>query len=320
MNISKKSVKKISLGIIILLIVSTLGFSWYVAGLLVNKPLSERPQFCMVPARTCVIRLLKKFHMEDEKIVVELTSFDGTKLRGLYFPSKNNAAVIVQHGYGGHMGSVMHIAHMLHEQGYGVITMDLRAHGSSGGEQVTFGKNEARDMQYVFDYLKNRKEVNADKIGLYGWSLGGATVLLHGDHNKEVKSVIADSPFDAINYENMQQFTDTPWPFPALFRFFSSIRSDTDFDKNAPINNLDAYQNKPLFLMIAGSDQVVDPQSGERLLKKLNNSTLQIWREPTFGHIRFSFDAKNKFSRKVLRFFNTTLSPSPLKTGSSYEQ
>lgn len=258
--------------------------------------------------------------MNDAKIAVELTSFDGTKLRGLYFPSKNSAAVIVQHGYGGHMGSVLHIAHMLYEQGYGVITMDLRAHGSSGGERVTFGKNESKDMQYVFDYLKSRPEVVPTKIGLYGWSLGGATVLLHGDHNKEVKSVIADSPFDAINYQNMQQFTDTFWPFPALFQFFASIRSDTDFDKNAPINNLAAYQTKPLFLMIAGSDQVVDPLSGERLVKKLNNSKIQIWREPGFGHVRFSFDAPEKFSNKIITFFNSTLLPSPLKTGSNDEK
>ncbi len=169
--------KKTSLVLITVALIGVVAVSWWGAGIIVNKPIAERPNFCIVKSRLCLKNQLEELALTEVKIEVELTSFDDTTLKGLYFPSRNGAAIIVQHGYGGHSGSVLHIAKIFYQQGFGVLTMDLRAHGRSGGELVTFGRDEAKDMQYAFDYLVSRKEVNADKIGLYGWSLGGATVL-----------------------------------------------------------------------------------------------------------------------------------------------
>jgi uncharacterized protein len=305
----RTAIKRILLSLVTLSVLGAVGLTWYGSGVLINKPIAERHDFCTGEAKFCTSQLLSKLNMVKLEIPVELTSFDGTPLRGSYFPSKNGAAVIVQHGYGGHRGTVLHIASMLHNHGFSVITMDLRGHGESGGEIVTFGRDESKDMQVVFDYLSQRSEVNPEKIGIYGWSLGGATVLLHGAMNPDVKAVAADSPFDAINYENMAEFSDTIWPLPMLLKFFSSIRADVDFETEAPIAHLDAYKTKPLFLMLAGSDTVVDPKSGDRLLKKLNNKNVKVWKEPSFGHVRFSFDAAERFERELVQFFATHLKP-----------
>lgn len=301
--------KRTVIGLASVAVLAALGISWYVAGLLVNKPIAQRYDFCSDKATTCLKNVLEKYQLKDKEIKVNLVSFDGTQLKGSYFPSTNGAAVIVQHGYGGHRGSVMHIAAMLQKHGFGTLVMDLRAHGESSGELVTFGRDESKDMQIVFDYLKNRADVDGDKIGIYGWSLGGATVLLHGDMNKEVKAVVADSPFDAINYANLAEFTDLPWPMPALITSFTSMRSGVDYELEAPIAHLDAYPETPLFLMIAGADQVVDAGSGERLLAKLDAKKVKVWREPTFGHVRFSFDAPVKFEIDIVEFYNHHLSP-----------
>ena len=309
MSKAKKIIKIITGAFFSLALLGGIYISWYTAGVIVNKPVAERFDFCQGFKGTCVSSLLQKFGMSNDSVDVALTSFDGTELKGNYFPSKNGAAVIVQHGYGGHRGSVMHIANMLYQQGFGVITMDLRAHGLSGGELVTFGRDESKDMQVVFDYLKSRDDVNEEKIGIYGWSLGGATVLLHGSMNDQVKAVVADSPFDGINYENMKEFTDAIWPLPSMIQFFTGIRSGVDFDKYAPIANLDVYQDKPLFIMIAGADTVVDAESGERIVSKLNNPKVKVWREPSYGHVKFSFDAPEKFSNDVGAFFTEHLKP-----------
>jgi len=294
-----------------------LGVSWWGAGVLVIKPISERRDFCSGKAKTCLKTKLEQYQLTDVKIEVVLNSFDNTQLKGLYLPSRNGAAVIVQHGYGNHAGSVLHIANMLYQQGYGVLTMDLRTHGRSEGELVTFGRDEAKDMQYAFDYLVAREDVNPEKIGIYGWSLGGATVLIHGANNPGVKAVVADSPFDAINYENMKEFIDLPWPMPSIVRFFTSVRSGVDFDKDSPMTNISAYRTKPLFIMIAGKDTVVDHNSGERIVTAINamettterTKDLIIWREPNYKHVRFSFNAPEKFSKDVGAFFKKHLHP-----------
>ncbi len=142
-------------------------------------------------------------------------------------------------------------------------------------------------------------------------------MLLHGARNSGVKAVVTDSSFDAINVENMKQFTDTPWPMPALITFFTGLRSGVDFETNAPIANLDAYKTKPLFILIAGSDTVVDPESGERLVQALkalspssnSNQQITVWREHSFEHVRFSLDAPEKFSKDIGVFFKRHLDP-----------
>jgi len=304
-----KIIKRATIAIIVLALIYAFVVSWYGARLLVIKPQAQRMDFCQGNKQYCFPDLLKKYKLTDLETKVELKSFDGTVLKGSYFPSKNGAAIIASHGYGGFRGRMVHIAAMLVEQGFGVIIMDLRAHGESGGEVVTFGRDESKDMQYVFDYLQSRDEVNPNKIGLYGWSLGAATVLLHGNLNHEVKAVVADSAFDAINYDNMQEFTDTNWPLPYLLTLFSSIISGVDFDQEAPIANLEAYKTTPLFLLIPGSDTKVDADSGERLVQAMDEYNLTIWREPTFEHVRFSRNEPLQFSQRVGDFFRENLMP-----------
>ena len=69
--------------------------------------------------------------------------------------------------------------------------------------------------------------------------------------------------------------------------------------------------------MIAGKDTVVDRNSGERIvtaIKALEPSPekaldLKVWREPNYKHVRFSFNAPEKFSKDVGAFFKKHLKP-----------
>jgi len=86
----------------------------------------------------CPTKILKLFDLQSVKVDVSLTASDGVLLKGYYFPSRNGAAIVVQHGYRGQKDNVMHIANILYQQGYGVMAMDLRAHAQSGGVLVSF--------------------------------------------------------------------------------------------------------------------------------------------------------------------------------------
>lgn len=314
----KNKTKRVLLTTFISIIFIGVLLSWLVAGYLINQPIDKRYDACQPDSiQFCATEMTKLFHLDDVKIEVSLTSYDGTQLKGLYFPSRNGAVVVVQHGLQGQMGNVMHIANILYQHGYGVITMDLRAHGKSSGELVTFGRDESKDMQLVLDYVASREEVDPEKIGLYGWSLGGATVLLSGALSSQVKAVVADSPFDGINTQNITTVSHLFWPIPSMIHYFIGVRADVNLDKEAPIAHLNIYKQKPLFLMIPRADQIVDPQSGERLLKKLNNPNVVVWREPSFGHVRFSFDAPKIFTEKITRFFAQNLKPNEFVPESS---
>ena len=46
-------------------------------------------------------------------------------------------------------------ARFLNEHGYGVLLIDLQAHGETPGERITFGVRESEDVQAAVNYLRN---------------------------------------------------------------------------------------------------------------------------------------------------------------------
>ncbi|CAG8628675.1 9821_t:CDS:2, partial [Ambispora leptoticha] len=56
-----------------------------------------------------------------------------------------------------------------------VVSYDARNHGLSGQSFTTLGQIEACDLQDIIDYVK--KKYQPEKIGLYGFSMGAATLI-----------------------------------------------------------------------------------------------------------------------------------------------
>ena len=65
-------------------------------------------------------------------------------------------------------------AGMLVKADFNVVLMDMRDHWKSTIEdnQVSAGQKEWRDMVGVHDYLVNERGVDAEKIGIFGASMG----------------------------------------------------------------------------------------------------------------------------------------------------
>ena len=87
---------------------------------------------------------------------VTLTSEDGLKLAAWYIPSRNRAAVIVQHGIYMTRAGMLGPAAMLARHGYGVMLVDQRSRGMSEGDTFSFGKYEVRDIEAAYRYLESR--------------------------------------------------------------------------------------------------------------------------------------------------------------------
>ena len=103
---------------------------------------------------------------------VSLKTADGLTLQGWYLPGENGAAIILMHGLGGNRISLLGVAESLVEAGYSALIFDLRAHGESEGEFVPYGGPEAEDVKTAVSYLQTRPEVDPERIGSLGWSLG----------------------------------------------------------------------------------------------------------------------------------------------------
>ena len=132
--------------------------------------------------------------------LVEVTSFDGLKLRGYYYEySPDSPLELIFHGYGGNAerdlsGGVERCFAL----GRSVILIDQRGAGMSEGKVCSFGINERRDcLEWIkfatYKFGKKRPII----IG--GVSMGAATVMMASceDLPKNVVCVMADCGYSS---------------------------------------------------------------------------------------------------------------------------
>jgi fermentation-respiration switch protein FrsA (DUF1100 family) len=73
---------------------------------------------------------------------------------------------------------------------------DMRNHGRSGASPtVTFGHDEAYDLLGAVGYLRGREDVDADRIGVIGYSMGANTVIFASAKTQDIKAAVAVQPF-----------------------------------------------------------------------------------------------------------------------------
>ena len=160
----------------------------------------------------------------------------------------------------------------LAQHGYIVFTMDGRGSGNRGlkFEQATFrqlGTNEMNDQLKGVDYLKSLSYVDADRLGVHGWSFGGfMTTSLMLRHPGIFKCAVAGGPvIDWSMYEVMytERYMDSPQENP---------------DGYANNNLLTKSQNlKGKLLMIHGAqDPVVVWQQSLKFVKSCVDNGVQL--------------------------------------------
>lgn len=156
---------------------------------------------------------------------VEITSFDGLKLRGRYFEQKKGAPIeLLMHGYRGESlrdlsGGVFRCFAL----GRNALLVDHRGSGRSEGNVITFGINESRDCVDWVNFIVENIDPDAD-IFIGGVSMGASTVLLataRGLH-EHVVGVLADCGYSSAErimkkvIREMKLPTDICYPFVKL--------------------------------------------------------------------------------------------------------
>jgi len=123
---------------------------------------------------------------------VALSGADGSPVRAWYVPSRNGAAVIALHGTGGNRLGVARHARLLVRHGYGVLALDLRGHGESGGRSTSLPWRLDRDLDAAVAFLAARPDVAPRRIGALGVSLGGEVALQAAARRADLRAIVAE--------------------------------------------------------------------------------------------------------------------------------
>jgi fermentation-respiration switch protein FrsA (DUF1100 family) len=117
----------------------------------------------------------------------------------LYLPKKSTSVpcVILSHGFGGTKDMILEqYALRFVKAGIAALTYDFRCFGESEGEpkQLFSIANQIEDLKAAINYVRNRKEINPDKIGLWGTSAAGGYGLIMASQDPNITCVIGQCP------------------------------------------------------------------------------------------------------------------------------
>ena len=81
---------------------------------------------------------------------------------------------------------------MLIRHGYGVLLLDRRGEGASEGDYNAFGWAGERDLRAAIGFLQQRPDVDPDRIGGLGLSVGGELLLQTAAHTPALRAVVSE--------------------------------------------------------------------------------------------------------------------------------
>ncbi|MCX6020751.1 MAG: alpha/beta fold hydrolase [Chloroflexi bacterium] len=242
---------------------------------------------------------------------VSFESSDGAVLRGWFIPGRSRATVALAHGLWMDRQSMLPIATALHQRaGVSLLLFDFRSVGESGGDRITFGYREQGDLAAAVDYLESRPDVDPQRIGAMGNSLGAAVTLLTAAARPDIAAVAADSPFtsvDSIIENSFQLLTGLP-PFPLGLLAVGISEWELGFPpaEVAPLRAVGRISPRPLFLIHGLRDKLI-PYSQSEALYDAAGAPKELWLVPGADHVGARTTATAAYEQRVAAFFRRHL-------------
>jgi len=134
---------------------------------------------------------------------VTFVSTDGTSLAGLFYEAFNppTPGVVLVHMMGRSKDEWSPTAERLQEAGITVLAMDLRGHGSSGGNGAMLAPMVG-DVQAAVQWLSARPGVRPDALAVVGASLGANLAAIAAAGVATVRGVALISP--SLDYRGVR--------------------------------------------------------------------------------------------------------------------
>jgi fermentation-respiration switch protein FrsA (DUF1100 family) len=233
---------------------------------------------------------------------VKLETSDGLELEGWYVPSKNRAAVIVFPGRSGTQKQ----ARMLARHGYGVLLYDRRGEGESEGDPNSFGWDFDKDIHAGIDFLQRRADVDPERIGGFGSSVGGEMMLQTAAGTKELAAVVSEGAGARTLGEEVDDVSGFEKVTTAINYGVRDL-SNSVFQNRLPPDNLVDLVPKiaptPIFLIHGGAD---DAGTRNPDYFRAAREPKQIW-EAWGGHTDGIDEQPREYERRVVAFYDDTL-------------
>lgn len=266
------------------------GLAWIFVGGLI-RPLCAPPAF------------LPDFPSPE---IVQLNPEDGLLLPAWYYPSQNGAAILAMGGNTGALGANLPEVAPLLEAGYGVLQLSARV-CATPARPVTLGALEVRDAAAGLAFLQARAEVDPARIGVFGFSMGGAGAIRAAAREVDIAAVLAEGGYfnlgkDIVEPEAKESLVRKVFLYTIADVFW--LRTGANPWQISPVDEIGAISPRPVFLIYgefeadSGRAQAQFDAAGE---------PKALWIVPGGDHGQNYRVAPEEYTRRVVTFFEQTL-------------
>ena len=237
---------------------------------------------------------------------VSFTSSDGLELSGWYHPSRNRAAVIVVHGGGGDRTGAVGHAELLARHGFGALVYDSRGRGESEGSPVGFGWGWPKDVAGALAFLRERPDVDPERIGGLGLSRGADVLIQVAAEDRDLKAVVADGATGGsfADYRNLGEEAEGA---PFYLTMYTAARVFSGSSPGEPLKELVARISPTPLLLISTGGSLPAERDFNRIYAEAAREPVELWDLPEVNHTAAIRERPEEYERRVVRFFDNAL-------------
>lgn len=248
-----------------------------------------------------------KFGLKYEDISFGTT--DGVGLKGWFIKGNGKGelpTLIICHGLGANRSDFTELAAGLSRGGYNILLFDFRGHGESDRKASSFGYLEQNDLIGALKYVKSREGVDRKRIGVYGFSMGGAVAILVASKTDEIKAVISDSSYTSLREQGKGLFKDSFLPsflfLPPLIWMYEVV-FHVDADEMSPVSAVSKMSPRGVMVIGGGADEQMPSSDAMRLFAAANEPK-ELWLIPGAVHGGTIYMSGDEYGKRVLRFMD----------------
>lgn len=240
---------------------------------------------------------------------VTFRTSDGVRLSAWYLPSTNHRAVVTVPGSGSNRTATLGQATVLARHGYGVLMIDPRGQGRSGGHAMDAGWYGDRDLTAAVTYLQHQPDVDPTHIGILGLSMGGEEAIGAAAADPAIRAVVAEG---ATHRTAADKSGYLPGGLTgAIQRCLDWLTYGTAaLLSRAPepgtLHRAIARAHATHFLLIVAG-KGVDEHAAAAYLRSAAPDRVRTWTIPGATHIHGLATAPNVWTARVITFFDRTL-------------
>lgn len=245
-------------------------------------------------------------NLDGEARRVRIPVGEDDHLDGWLLPGSKPAVIVLCPGYARDHRRVWRYAQFLKPDGYTLLALDFRSARAGNRKPTTLGGYEREDLAAALRWLAARPEWAGAKVGLFGESLGGATVLSVAADDPAVDAVAADCPFATGEMAVRDGFACRlglpAWPLTDLALLVGRLATNHDLgalDVRAELRRLG--ERPVLLIQTARGDRFARDQV--RALENAAGPGAEGWTVDDSRHTQVWIDHRREYETRVRAFF-----------------